>query len=167
MEKETIAIALSVFSLCVAMTSLGWNIYREIALRARVTTTLAIGDWHNHGHDRQVIFVSAANQGPGPVQLQGFTVKSPKEKGEFNVKHHVVMPDWDTPLTTRLPAMLAVGQTAQFVITYDRECFLAGGVAQIGLTDSFGRVHWTPKRDGARALDQFERDFGSPRHATV
>jgi len=167
--KDTIAITVSLFSLGIALVTLGWNIYREIALRGRIKTSLAIGDWHNDGVRSQKIIVSATNLGPGSVQLQGFTLKA-QTRGKFNPKCHVPSVEWEHPLTTRLPAMLAVGETAKLVITYEPDCFLSGGVTQFGITDSFGRVHWTPKKDGLRAIEEFEKDFGleanSPRNAT-
>jgi len=158
MERETVALILSIVSLFIAVLSLGWNVYREIALRAQVKTALAIGEYHSDGAVIKKIYITAANRGPGPVQIQGFKVDAPKKK-PFNVRYHVVPVDWDDPLTTRLPALLTVGQTAQLVVSYRPDLFLAGGATRIGLTDSFGRTHWTPRRDGKRARDEFRRDF--------
>jgi hypothetical protein len=153
-----VTLAISILSLVLGATALGWNIYREVVLRGQVKTTLAIGEWHSPGGVIKEMYITAANRGPGPVQLQGFTIDAPKDTN-FDVRYHVLPVEWEHPMTTRFPRMLAVGEEARLVVKYCPELFLAGGATRVGLTDTFGRTHWTPRRDGRRALEQFKKDF--------
>lgn len=162
MQRDTVALVISMVSLAVSFAALGWNIYREIALKARVKTSLVVGEWNTPQGTVSKIFISASNIGPGPVQIQGFTVREPR-RHKLDVKYHLLPVEWEHPINTRLPAMLTVGQTMNLVISYGPECFFAGGASQVGLTDSFGRTHSTPARDGMRALEQFRKMFGSDR----
>ncbi|MFZ2494075.1 MAG: hypothetical protein WA208_21550 [Thermoanaerobaculia bacterium] len=159
MERDTLAVIISCCSLVVSFAALGWSVYRELALKARVKTTMAIGEWYVHGESSKKLLITVTNHGPGPVQVGSFTVKPPRWR-KFDVRYNVLPFDFDDPLATRLPVMLSVGQTANVVLRYGPDLFLAGGASRVGIIDSFGRVHWTSRRDGRRALKQFKSEFG-------
>jgi len=67
--------------------------------------------------------------------------------------------DYSNPLSGKLPARLEVGETIHLLIPYDEDCFLREKDTHIGLSDSFGRVHWAPARDVTKAKREFRKDF--------
>ena len=158
MATGTAALLISILSLVVSFVALGWTIYRELALKARVKTSLSIGEWHTPAGSQKKIIITASNLGPGPVQIQGFTVGDPP-RGKLPVNCHILPIEWEHPINTRLPALLNVGQTLSLVVKCESDSFLAAGASRIGLKDSFGRTHWTPRRDGQNALKDFHAAF--------
>jgi hypothetical protein len=50
---------------------------------------------------------------------------------------------------------------------YKQECLLAETPKRIGISDSFGRMHWAPRRELKRAIRQYQKDFSTPRVAIV
>lgn len=160
---EAIAVAISIFSLCVAALALGWNIYRDVVLKARLKVHLAVADLVIPGEGRQGTFlnISGTNFGPGDVNVgmicghqASFLRRLFGKKGYF-----VVFTDGSNPLSTPLPRRIGVGEKVEFFLPYDRECFLKEPVTRIGLTDSFGRCHWVPRGDLKSARKQYAKDF--------
>jgi len=43
------------------------------------------------------------------------------------------------------------------LIRYKRDCFLKGDSTHIGLSDSFGRIHWASKKDVKKARQAFQK----------
>jgi hypothetical protein len=74
MPVEYIALLISIFSVLVAAFSLGWNIYRDIILKAKVDVSFAVVTIiHDTMPERpQFLNIKATNFGPGPVtELKG------------------------------------------------------------------------------------------------
>jgi hypothetical protein len=115
------------------------------------------------GNDRvnKVVF-GVVNHGPGQVQIKGLTLKNPwwaRLRGKS--KYFLLIPEWDNPLSTPLPATLAVGDQASFIIPYEEDCFLSSPIARAGVLDTFNREHWAAAKQVRRARGQFRRDFGA------
>jgi hypothetical protein len=162
MSMSYTALIISILSMLVALTSLGWNIYKEIALRARVGVSVGVGDQHFDGKSRgKLILVEVVNRGPGPVQITGTSVHSTRRFFQATDDHlYLPLPIFDHQLATRLPADLGVGQRAHIVLAYNEECFLRSNRVTVVVTDSFGRYH-RPRRGSLRiARAEYEKDFG-------
>ena len=160
MNQATVAILISVLSLLVSFAALGWNIYKEIGLRPRLRVSCSVITVVNGPNRANKIAFMAVNHGPGQIQIKGITLKSTwwaRLRGKS--KYFTLIPEWDNPLNTRLPAALAVGDQATFIVPYTSDCFLSSPVAIAGLTDTFNREHWAPRRHLRRAREQFAKDF--------
>lgn len=62
------------------------------------------------------------------------------------VKYGFIMPDHNDPHSSSLPCELGVGSTCTLFLSFDKNCFLLEPMTHIGITDSFGRTHWAPKK---------------------
>lgn len=162
MRIEVLALLISIVSLLVAFTSLGWNIYKEVGLRAGVRVKLGVADGVLPGRQHgKFIIVTATNFGPGPVQITGTSVHDTKRPFSRHGKrrHFLALPTFDNPLATRLPAPLGVGESANLVFAYDKDCFLQSQNHTVVVLDSFGRSH-RPKRSDLRvARAEYRKDF--------
>ena len=53
------------------------------------------------------------------------------------------------------------------VFPYNQECLLAKVPKRIGISDSFARNHWAPRREMKRAFRQYQKDSSAPHDATA
>jgi hypothetical protein len=154
---------ISIVSLIIAVAALLWNVYRDVALRARVRVRIAIAE--PHGPDlptQKFVLLEAANFGPGPVQISG--VSTPLRRAALRKGARIptlAMPLFDHPFSMRLPIRLEVGSTATIVLQYDADCFLRDPRATVAVSDSFGRSHRPSSHDLRSARKMWERDFGA------
>jgi len=157
-------IVISSAALAIAALSLGWNIYKDVVLRARVIVSVGV-KWISSGNGGNLfdkIMVTAVNYGPGKVRFAGMVqIKNAPLWRRLLRKSQwfVVVPDWNSPYATKFPALLDVGEEVTIVLPYDSECFLAEPVTHVGLSDSFGRFHWAARRQVRQAIHQFRKDF--------
>lgn len=155
-------IVLSIVSLVVAVFALGWNIYRDVVLKARVKIAFFVGTIPGTG---TFLTVSVANQGPGPVQVEMIHGEiEPWWKRRIlrqSIEHVYVMVDQTNPLNPRLPHRLKVGDTIKLFLPYNEDCLLRNErIERVGVGDSFGRIHYAPKKQVEAARKQFQKDFG-------
>lgn len=158
-----VPIGISLLSLVVGGVALGWNIYRDVVLKARVNVRVAvvnIVDRGGHFGDSK-ISITVTNHGPGPVRIQMIHGKiAPLWRRLLRrSRYFVVMQDTTDPLSGRLPAKLDVGDSIDLFLPYEERAFLSGEVTHIGVTDSFGRVHYAPRTALKAAKEQFSKDF--------
>src|SRR5688500_4104406 len=110
MDKEQLRlwlpIGISLLSFCLASFALGWNIYRDVVLKARVRVQLAVVSLVEPGvprkeHD-QYVKLGITNHGPGKVRITGIVGKVAPlwRRLTRRVGHFVVMPPYDNPLST-------------------------------------------------------------------
>ena len=159
-----IAIILSVISLAFAGIALGWNIYRDVVLKPRMKVSLAISTLHSRGASDYTthIDISATNFGPSAItaeMIEGRVVPWLLVRLFRKSKYFVVVNDQSNPLSARLPTKMEVGERINILFPHEADSFLKNGPTHIGLRDSFRRIHWAPKRDIARAITQFQKDF--------
>lgn len=165
MTPEFIAVVVSIIALVLSGLSLGWNIYRDVVLRARVRVRVAVVSLVTPGGGssppERFIRLTVTNHGPGPVEITGIGGKAaPLWKRILRRSDHfVVLPDHSNPLTTRLPARLDVGETANFFFPYSDRAFLGTDATHIGVHDSFGRMHYSRGGELEQAKQAFRRDF--------
>ncbi|MCI0419690.1 MAG: hypothetical protein L0312_10785 [Acidobacteria bacterium] len=159
------ALLISILSFLVACGSLGWNIYREVALRARVIVTVAVGNVLAEGREPSPdqIFVGATNFGPGKVKLETIRLQKSSEWLKFlrRTKHAVIIHDYKNPLSGKLPTTLEVGEHVTYPFPLEKECFLGQDFTHVGICDSFGRVHWAARSDYVKARKRWMKTFGS------
>jgi hypothetical protein len=67
--------------------------------------------------------------------------------------------DYQNPLSGQLPAYLDVGERIDLLIRYERDCFLSEDFTHIGLSDSFGRIHWASAKDVKQARKAYQKKF--------
>lgn len=150
MSTAEIALCISIFSAVIASLSLGWNIYKELALRARVRVTLAVGKFVAEGMppSEDHAFLEATNFGPGKIKLEMIWLQKSSLWLRLRKKteHAALIYDYKNPRSAKLPTTLEVGERTMYPFPLDQDCFLANGFTHIGLRDSFGRMHWAPQK---------------------
>ncbi len=165
MDSGSIAILISIASACIAAFSLGWNIYRDVILKARLKVTFSIKNIYMKGAPPgpDYIGISATNHGPGPVILNTIALrdssltKKLRKKERFAALNH----DYENPLSSKLPLKLEMGETADYFVNFDEECFAQNEFTQLGITDSFGRTHWAPKKSMSHLRKRYSKEFGN------
>jgi hypothetical protein len=158
------AIAISILSLLVSGVSLGWNIYRDVALKGRLKVYFGVRLLITPGQQApppEFLMFSSTNHGPGSVKVEMLVLKNSSWWRRLlrKTKHAVLTHDYTNPLSGRVPSSIAVGDTLQLVMTYDNDCFLGHDWSHIGISDSFGRVHWAPLSHVNEARARFKKDF--------
>lgn len=166
MDSDTniIAVTLSIVSLVFAAFALGWNIYRDVILKPRMKVSLAISTLHSQGVSGYTthVNITATNFGPGAitaVMVEGRVVPLLIYRLFRKSKYFVVLSDQDNPLSVRLPAKMEVGDRINILFPHEADSFLKNEPTHIGLNDSFGRIHWAPRREVTRAMDTYYKDF--------
>lgn len=107
------------------------------------------------------INISVANVGPGPVQIVGINgMIAPRWKRMLRRQQHfVVLQDHSNPMSAQLPKKIDVGDTLDIYLPYEARSFLSSGATHIGVRDSFGRLHFAPRRELEHAKAQHAKDF--------
>lgn len=156
---EFVAIILSVVSLLIAATSLGWNIYRDVVLKPRVKVSVSKSSVGSEGRGlKDHLMISAVNYGPGKVQLNiiRFLHSARLLKKQ---KHGVLIHDYTNPLSSKLPATLEVGEEVHYLFPWDAENLCSRSPSQIGIRDSFSRTHWAPSKEVKKVNYEWQQSF--------
>ncbi|MGD0252588.1 MAG: hypothetical protein ABSC01_07815 [Verrucomicrobiota bacterium] len=75
------------------------------------------------------------------------------------VQYGSIIWDYTEPLSGKLPKKLGVGDSIDLLFKYGPEFKLNPGTTQIGLRDSFDRVHWASRRDVKRFKEAHRKSF--------
>jgi len=157
------AILISVFSMLIAALSLGWNIYRDVVLKPKLSVSVAIKTIVGAGIGRspEMVCVSATNFGPGSIKLNAILLKDSSllRRITRNVRNAYIVHDYENPHTSELPIRLEVGESANYFFRYDQDCLLSESFTHVGLSDSFSRVHWASKRSFQKLRNRWLVDF--------
>ena len=159
------AVIISGLALVVSAFALGWNVYRDVILRARVRVHVAVVSLVTPGESTEsvprFIRIEATNHGPGPVEITniGGKAASLRRRVRRQVQPFVLKLDFANPLSSTVPRRLDVGETATFLLPYDDKSVLGTDVTHIAVYDSFGREHLAPRRDIHAAIHRFREDF--------
>ena len=156
-STSIVALVISCLSFVVSGISLGWNIYKEVYLRARVRTSFKLMIVMSESYRIWRFCFSATNLGPGKVKMETPTaVKwSIWRKLRRNLEHIVIIYDYKHPLGGTLPRALDVGESMQLTFKPEDCTFLAEDYTHIGITDSFGRTHWCNRKDMEDAVKDY------------
>ncbi len=150
-----IALCISLLSLFVSGANLGWNIYRELSLRARLRIKFQLSSIHHptfpEPHGRFTF--SVTNFGPGKIKITMLHLRDVRLWRRLlrRCRYAALMHDYEHPLGGKLPQDLEVGQGADITFPRDVE-FMRNGFTHIGIADSFGRLHWCKLSDMKQAL---------------
>jgi hypothetical protein len=163
MNPVYVAIGISAFSLLVSFISLGWNIYKEFCLKARIKAIVAVtgmvGEAVPGGKQTKIMF-KAVNHGPGEITVTGLTLDpSRKQRREKDVSSYFLAPETSV-FATALPVTLKVGEEARILVPYNEKSFLGKDFKRAGVLDSFQRSHWASKQSLQNAKKQYQNDFG-------
>lgn len=161
--RQWLPIGVSALSLIVASLALGWNIYRDVILRARVHVSFAVVTIVTPGvgvHGKH-LRLTAVNHGPGNVRVEMIVGRSGSKWAALvgRARHFFILNDQSNPLNPRLPAQLAVGDSLTLLLPHDEKSLLGSDALRIGVSDSFGRQHFAPRGDLTRARRTFVKDF--------
>ena len=164
MTTEQVAIIISVISAIVASFSLGWNIYRDVVLKAKVRVTATIVFiLHETLPDKpRFVSIQVTNFGPGAVNISTILAKEAplKRRLQGEAKHAVINHDWTNPMSSKLPAKIEVADKITLFLPFDEECFLKEPFTHVGVSDYFGRIHWVPRKQVRRARQEWLEEFG-------
>jgi hypothetical protein len=74
----------------------------------------------------------------------------------------VIPHDSKNVLSARLPVRLEVGESATWLMPFERGGFLHEGVDRYGVMDSFGQMHWVSSASLRAAINEAREAFGKP-----
>jgi hypothetical protein len=158
-----IALCISLLALIASGFTLGWNIYRDVVMKPKLLVDFGIKNIIDRSEvsKHPLLIISATNYGPGQVTCEMATIK---KSSLFRillrrVQHFAVIQDYTNPLCFKLPNRMNMAEKINLVFPYDRDCFLEARPTHVGVTDSFGRVHWAPRKQVREALAQYEEEF--------
>jgi hypothetical protein len=154
----------SILALAISSLTLGWTIYRDAIRKPKFRVDIAVKKIVQQGHppDGPYVFVEALNMGPIPNRIGlTFLRKNWIKRRLWDRKHGSAMlyPDYHHWATTKASSRLEVGDQANFVFPYDKDSFLKDDYLRIGVSDGFGRTHWSSKRDFRLARNKYRKDF--------
>ena len=157
------ALCISLFALMASFLSLGWNIYRDVVMKPRLRVNLGIKQFTD-GSGRlgpQQVVLTATNYGPGQIRCEMTALKlSSLWRRLFRkVQFSIVIQDFRNPFCSKLPNRLNMAEEVCLIFPYDRESFLAANISHVGVSDSFGRMHWAPKGQLVEARKRYKHDF--------
>ena len=170
-NAEYFSLIFSFVAILMSGLALGWNIYRDVILKARVKVSLQISDLifpePSSIPTATYITISATNFGPGKVKIVNTSlVDAPWKKWILATeKLAIVIPDLTNPLNGKIPSWIEVGDRLDLLFPFDRESFLSREWSKVGLFDSFGRSHYAPKEDVVEANRQWKEKFGNQPHS--
>lgn len=155
------ALCISVFALFVSGANLGWNIYKEVGLRARIKIWFGIRTIVGPGMKPfQKMILSVTNLGPGVVRVLMIQYRKAGfwRRITFRSERGVIIYDYEETLSAKLPHKLDVGENIDLLLRYGEDS-LSSDITHIGINDSYGRVHWVKRKDVREALAQHRKDF--------
>jgi len=156
-----VAIYISALSLVVAAVALGWNIYRDVVLKAQLKVALDVVEVVTPGLGSDGTFVSltGTNFGPGDLIVEkvwGTSVPWAKRVAGDR-SGFIVM----NPVHGDLPARISAGESVTLLYPHQEESFLSKRLKRIGLVDSYHRKHSASRRDVKSAMKRYRDDFAS------
>lgn len=166
MDTASLALLISIASAIIAAVSLGWNIYRDVALKANVRVRLATGKIRrieSTSDSSDYVTISATNHGPGSVTLTAIILRN-ASLWKIIIRREdflFLMYDYRNSYSGTLPTTLAVGEGVTLLFDYDKNCFLKESFSRLGIKDSFGRTHWAPRKNTRIFHKKWNTEFGS------
>ena len=153
----------SILAIAISSVTLGWTIYRDAIRKPKFKVNVGIKKIVQKGHEPEgpFICVEALNMGPIPNRIGlTFARKSWFRRRFFDREggSAMIYPDYSHRIATPASTRLEVGDQANFVFPYEKECFLKY-FCQIGVSDGFGRVHWASRDSFKKARKRFQEDF--------
>ena len=163
-------IGISAVALVLSGFALGWNVYRDVIMKPKVVVRFAVVKLFGGGQSQlqqtgTYLNMTATNHGPGAVELNMISGKVAGflQRMSRRVQHFVILADYTNPMNPQLPKRLDVGEVLNLYLPYDKDCFLGNKPksTHIGISDSFGRVHYAPRKEVKVARKAFDGDHPS------
>jgi hypothetical protein len=160
----------SMLAIAISSLTLGWTVYRDAIRRPKFKVDVGIKKIIQAGQEPEGPFVSveALNLGPIPNRIGlTFVRKNWMKRRLFDRKRGsaMVYPDYHHRATTPASTRLEVGDQANFMFPYGKDCFLKENFLQIGVADGFGRIHWSSRGDFRKARKRYQKDFPTKQRA--
>jgi hypothetical protein len=165
MTKEMIALIISISSIMTASLSLGWNIYRDIILKAKLKVTCMVGFVIHPTLKTPMdkVFISVTNFGPGKIRCSMIFLRDTSlwKKITKKTKLAILIHDYEDHFSGQLPCELDVGDGRDFLFEFNKDCFLSEQWTHVGIKDSFSRIHWASKSNVKTARQLYKNKFGN------
>lgn len=178
MTTTDYALIISIFSACIALASLGWNIWSKFIYpkgRLRVAWDAVITVDRNAPDERpRYLAMTITNHGPSEstVKCANGTFSRPWPKRSqpalINPIHDLRVPDLPMgPFAGGLPKKLAVGETFSLYFPFSADSFARDPIKRLGVSDVFGNFHDARRKDikaVTAELDKAFPDVPAPRY---
>jgi hypothetical protein len=159
MSTENISLAISLAALFLSLMNVGWSVYKELGLRARLLVEAELKTFHTGDKPPEAWFViTVHNAGPGRSGVK--EVKCVGRSARVWPRRDIRSLGFPLCLhedASKLPTKLDVGETSTYFIPVDSIEFLATQGTHIGVQDTFGRSHWAPEHSLAEALKWYRQ----------
>lgn len=147
--KEWLPILIACLSFAVAGLSLGWNIYRDVILKAKLRVSfqqVSVVERGVKGSFPDKLVIYAINMGPGSLLVDMIICKTSSfwRRVFRKEKPGIILHDGQG-IGSSLPCKLEVGQGANFLFDIEAD-FTKHHFTHIGIRDSYGRAHWAPAK---------------------
>lgn len=164
METSGYALLISIISVSIAGIALGWNIYRDLQKpRFKVDIGFNVPFGEEGAISEPLFTLSGTNFGPGKIKLIGISLKPRWAKIKLLFKRArfgFLIHDYKNPLSNQLPCDVEVGESKNFVLIFNEDCFLKdNNFVRIGIFDSFRRTHWVTRRKYKDVKKQYKEKF--------
>lgn len=177
MQTADWALIISLFAAAVSLASFVWNVWSKFIYpkpRVSVSLTMVTVFYPDQPLDPdpvRVISLSATNMGPAEVILRSAYIMfwprwfADKSYGMLNVLARLPeSTDYETeygttggPFAGGFPKKLEVGETFSVYLVPNHETLARGDYHRVGFHDSFGRMHWAPRRDIGAVLPSIRK----------
>jgi hypothetical protein len=162
------ALIISLVAAAISLASFVWNVWSKFIFpKPKVSVSLSmVTVVHPRGPPDpdpvRALRLSATNMGPAEVTLRSALMIfrrhwfSDKSYGLLNVLPRLPeSTDYEAeyddlgggPFAGGLPKKIAIGETFSVYLVPDHETLARGDYQRVGFDDSFGRMHWAPRRD--------------------
>jgi hypothetical protein len=153
----------SVFAISISTLTLGWTIYRDAIRKPRLRVSINIKTVLQRGRTDvgPFVWLNVINFGPTPNRAHMIVLRRSWFARTFRKSNTgIVMPDYANPYTTAVGTKLEIGDEANMPLPYDASSFLKDiEFVDVGITDTFGRVHWAPRREFEAVRQTHAEDF--------
>ena len=165
MLKLKFSDVISVIALVISGVSIFWNIYRDLILKAKIRTRVQISSIIQPSRNLgSFIDITGVNHGPGSITCESIFMKASLwQRLKGRKKYGFIITDYTNPLTDKLPKRLEVGEKVTVLLPHTADAFLGQKPAHVGFKDSFGRLHWAPRKNLKQTIKDYLRDFPAER----
>lgn len=150
------AFVISLSSMAIAIATFVWSVWSHFIFpKPRVETRISVmrSFQAEEGWGAPCVTLNATNHGPAEVTLHLAFARSAKrwfqKRREAMLNPYNAYPyDLDSagPFSGGLPKKLAVGEQFSAYFPLVKEWFEQENFVDFGFTDTFGRVHWCPRK---------------------
>lgn len=111
---------------------------------------------------KDLLILTGTNFGPQNDIIANIILKKSFPKIKLLLKkeaYGVIIHNYLNPLSARLPCPISIGEKKDFILKYDKDCFLKADYVRIGFLDTFGRKHWVPRKAHKRVKREYQKMF--------